>query len=271
MNVLEDFGGTGPLLHFAHANAYPVKTYSSFLKLFTDQFTVVGLNQRPMWEDSSPGTFEDWTVLAEDLIQHLRQNQFENVIGVGHSMGANATLMAAQIEPSLFSKIVLIDPVILPEQIYQLLENASFEEKRKMNPLLEKAMKRRNEWLSQEDAIQYFESKTFFQRFSDTAKEDFITHGLRQQSNGSLTLAYSREWEARVYGTGNSPWSYLRQIQHPCLIIRAEHSDVMRTEDEWSDIKSQTGMSTCIQLDGAGHLIPQESPIELHNKMTEFL
>jgi len=271
VNFIEDFGGNGPILHFAHANAYPVKTYTSFLKLFTDHYTVIGLNQRPMWEDSSPGTFEDWTILAKDLIKFLRQNQFENVVGVGHSMGANATLMAAQIEPTLFSKIILIDPVVLPEPIYEMIAKTSFEQMRTMNPIIETALMRQNEWLNQEDAIQYFESKKFYQRFSNQAKLDFIEHGLTKQSNGSFTLAYPREWEARIYGTNNSPWQYLRLNQHPCLIVRAEQSDVIRTDEAWGLIKNQSSAATCIQMDDVGHLIPQEHPLELHKMIMEFL
>lgn len=36
------------------------------------------------------------------------------VVGAGHSMGAVATMFAALKQPSLFTKLVLIEPVILP-------------------------------------------------------------------------------------------------------------------------------------------------------------
>lgn len=271
MNLIEDFGGEGELLHFAHANAYPLRTYTTFLNQFTDSYKVIGMNQRPMWSDSDPDAFEDWADLADDLIHTFDEKKVSQVIGAGHSMGAIATLIASIKRPDLFTKIILIDPVILPLQVYEMMKGMSFEQKSQVNPMLNIALKRRNEWTSVAEARDYFDSKTFFKRFAESAKQDFIEHGIRLAENEKFTLAYTREWEARIYGTSPSPWEYLKNIAHPCLIVRAEHSDVITSEEAWTEIKETTVGATCVQIDGAGHLIPQEVPEKLCQSINEFL
>jgi len=271
LNLIEDFGGKGPVLHFAHANAYPIKSYSYFLNLFTDSFTVIGMNQRPMWPEESEEDFNDWSILADDLILELDGYGSGPVFGLGHSMGAIATLLASHKRPDLFKKIVLVEPVILPEQVYGYMAKMSFEERKAMNPMIAIAAKRRNSWTERATARENFESKSFFQRFSSHSKEDYLDYGLSATQDGGFKLAYRREWEARIYGTTINPWSYLEKTKVPCLIIRAQHSDVMRSDAEWQAVKNRAVQSTCVQFDKAGHMVPMEQPQALHKLIEDYL
>lgn len=271
MNLIEDFGGEGEVLHLAHANAYPIKSYNYFLNLFADSYKVMGLNQRPMWAVESAEDFEDWSVLATDLIEQLEAAALGPVYGLGHSMGAIATLIAAHHRPDLFKKIVLIEPVVLPEQVYGNMAKMTIEERKAVNPMMNIAAKRRDSWADKEEAKDYFESKTFFQKFSDQAKVDYLNHGLVTTGDGMLKLAYRREWEARIYGTTINPWPFLENTKVPCLLIRAEFSDVVRSEREWHAIKERARNVSCVQFDGGGHMLPMEDPEGLHVLIGEFL
>jgi len=271
VELIEDFGGVGDVFHFAHANAYPIKTYESFLNQFVDNYSVIGMHQRPVWPDADIDSFDNWSILADDLIRIFDERKISQVIGVGHSMGAIATLIASIKRPDLFKKLVLIEPVILPLSVYGMMKGISFEQLAELNPLLKKAFIRRNEWSSKEEALEYFNGKSFFKRFSETGKKDFIEHGIKPAESGSYTLSYAREWEAKIYGTNPNPWDYLDKIKHPCLIIRAEFSDVITTTEAWTEVRNAANTATCIQMDGAGHLIPQEMPEKLYKRILEFL
>lgn len=270
MIEFEDFGGQGKALHFAHANAYPIKTYNTFLNILTSDFHVIGMNQRPVWPNENPEDFVNWDILADDLIDFLDQQNLSNIYALGHSMGGIATLMASIKRPDLFSKIILIDPVILPEVYYQAIEQASFEKLQKMNPLITIAMNRRDRWATIDEARTYFESKTFYKRFNKEAKKDFLQHGIKKDDNG-FRLSYPREWEARVYGTASNPWNALRKIKANTLIIKAEFSDVIRSENDWKNIQHAAKNASFVELENAGHLMPQEKPKELISKIIEYL
>ena len=53
-----------------------------------------------------------WDDMADDLAQALRARGLEGVIGVGHSMGGVATLLASVKHPKLFRAVVALDPVL---------------------------------------------------------------------------------------------------------------------------------------------------------------
>jgi len=270
LKKLEAFGGKGKQLHFAHANAYPVNTYRHFLDLFKDRFEVYGMHQRPCWPGSDENDFVKWEQLAADMIEVFEEHNMKSVIGMGHSMGGVATLYAANKRPDLFSAIVLIDPVIMDKDMLKMLSQMPFEIQVANNPMAQIAMKRRNTWETKEEALSYFESKRFFQAFTSEAKKHFIAHGL-SSIDGHLTLSYPREWEARVYSMVPDVWEELAKIDCPALIVKAENSDVIRTEKHWNMIKEVARNANCVELPDSGHLIPQEKPKELMQVITNFL
>ena len=101
------------MLHFAHANGFPPGTYRKLLEELTESHHVVSMSARPLWPDSKPQDLRDWSDFAEDLRSEFDRRGLRGVIGVGHSLGAVASLLAAAADPGLFSAVIAIDPLIL--------------------------------------------------------------------------------------------------------------------------------------------------------------
>ena len=102
------FGGEGAVIHFAHANGYPPQCYQAFIDPFLKQYQVLGIKHRPLWPSDSGVPSGTWSQFADDLIAFFDQQGLRNVVGMGHSLGAIATLQAAIKRPDLFSTLVLI-------------------------------------------------------------------------------------------------------------------------------------------------------------------
>ena len=68
-----DFGGDGPLLHFAHANAYPPACYQQMIAPLLPHYHVIGVQNRPLWPGCQPEELTSWEMLADDLIRFLDQ------------------------------------------------------------------------------------------------------------------------------------------------------------------------------------------------------
>ena len=92
---LDDWGGTGPVLHLAHANGFPPGTYRKLIELLKTRYHVFTLRSRCLVPGSDPLTLGSWTDLADELAHSLRARGLENVVGVGHSVGGVATLLAS--------------------------------------------------------------------------------------------------------------------------------------------------------------------------------
>ena len=92
-----NLGGEGPIFHFSHANGYPPLAYRALLQSFQADHEVIASLHRPIWDTPpEPSEMKSWRPLGEDLLLLLEQLGRPN-ISVGHSMGAAAIAMAANI------------------------------------------------------------------------------------------------------------------------------------------------------------------------------
>ncbi|HKG53688.1 MAG TPA: hypothetical protein VKB04_05470, partial [Anaerolineales bacterium] len=57
-----DLDGSGPPLHFLHANGYPPDCYRPFLELLQTQYHVFGMLLRPLWKAANPNQIHSWKI-----------------------------------------------------------------------------------------------------------------------------------------------------------------------------------------------------------------
>jgi pimeloyl-ACP methyl ester carboxylesterase len=264
-----DFGGSGPLLHFAHSNGYPPACFRQMLQPLTDHFHVVGICLRPLWPGSEPEELQSWDVVATDLKQFFAQQGYRQVIGVGHSLGAVATMMAAGQAPDLFHSLVLIEPVFLPPQILNMI--AVQPEAAENMPLLPLTRRRRTHWPDRQTAFDHFRPKPVFHRWSDEVLWDYVDHALHETDNGEVTLTYRREWEARFYAQPPlTVWEEIPKVTQPTLAIRGAESDTLLPQS-WQLWQELQQGATFVEILEAGHMVPMERPQQLASKILNYL
>lgn len=264
----DDFGGNGRVLHFSAPNAYPPRTFRQFIAPLTADFHVIAAHHRPLWyldpaydhTDRPEDTVEwTWDAVADDLLRFLDEQGLDRVVGVGHSLGAVATMIAARRQPERFPAIILIEPVFLPPPILErLAENPKLSEER---PIVQAALRRRDRWPNRQNAFDRFRTKPIFGRWSDEALWDYVNEGLHDDpSTGGIALSYPREWEARFYARPPlNVWDELPGLTVPTLAIRATESDTLFPEAwvRWQTIQPQ---ATFVELDSVGHMLTMEAP-----------
>jgi pimeloyl-ACP methyl ester carboxylesterase len=265
----EDFGGTGPPLHFAHPNAYPPAVFRQFLGPLTADYHVLAMAQRPLWPGAHPAEMDDWQIFAGDLLDFLAERNLRGVIGVGHSLGAVATMMAAVQQPDLFRALVLIEPVFLPPAF---LESAMKQpEALEQSPMVQVARKRRSSWPDRKAAFAHFRRKQIFKRWSDAALWDYINEGLVANGAGEVTLAFTPEWEARIYGRlPLTVWAEIPRLTQPTLAIRGSESDTLSAEP-WALWQTLQPDAEYVELPDLGHMAPMEQPEILAQTVLSFL
>ncbi len=265
----EDFGGQGPLLHFAHPNAYPPACFTAILEPLTADYHVIAMYHRPLWPDHDPDEFEDWQLIADDLYHFLSQQGCDGLIGVGHSMGAVATMKVAWQHPRLFRALILIEPVFFEPQILRMIaDNPRITEE---SPMVRMTRKRRTHWPDRQTAFDHFRPKPVFNRWSDDALWSYINGALVDTDAGDVTLAYSREWEAQFYSRfPQNVWDEIPRVTQPTLAIRGEESDTLTAAawQLWQELQPQASFA---EIAGAGHMVPLENPAEVVAVINRFL
>lgn len=263
-----DSGGDRPPLHFYHANGFPISVYIPFLEMLKDDFRVVGMGLRG--QDAQTGGAVSWRRVANDLIDFLTKKQMGPVIGVGHSIGAVATLFAAAKYPDLFKKIILIDPVLLPLRYVFAIALMKCTGRKDLFFLAKRARTRKNGWKDRHEAYDYFKTKSLFKNFQDDFLRSYVTYGLKPVNNGGVELLCPPEAEARIFE--NYPldvWLWPRKIHMPALLIRGGHSDVL-SENEVKKFCSTCHTASARTLNNAGHLAPMERPGEVADLIRDF-
>jgi len=265
-----DFGGSGKTIHFAHANGYPPEGYRQFIQPFLENHQVIASKYRPLWGDQNPNNLKTWNTFADDMIRFMDDKGLKNVIGMGHSMGGTISVAAALKRPDLFDKLILIDPVIFSRKFLLPSKIFPFFLLKKIIPIAKISSKRRNKWSSKEEVYELWRKKRVFKRFSDESLQDLIDATIISDGNGGMTLAFSRDWETRVYTTAPYVFSKMIKLEIPITVVKAEFTDVI-TKDLWSTWQTQQPQTEFIEFKNAGHLVPLESPKELANILLKNL
>jgi pimeloyl-ACP methyl ester carboxylesterase len=265
----EDFGGAGRWLHLAHANGYPPNSYRALAGHLAQSHRVVSMEQRPLWPSSDPQDFDSWHPIGDDLLAFLEQHGIERLVGVGHSLGAVATMYAAVNCPELFAAVILIEPVFFPPAtLDQLRQNP---ETALRTPLIKRTNRRRNSWPNREAAFARFREKRVFSRLSDEALWDYVNSAVVAGPDDTARLRYPREWEARIYATPPTDvWEKVAQLRPPTLAVRAAHSDTLDSA-AWAHWQQRQPAAHFVEAPGSDHLLPMSHPAQLAGIILTFL
>ena len=268
-----DYGGTGPPLHFLHANGYPPDCYQPFLELLKTEYHVFGMLLRPLWQDSKPENLRSWHPLSDDLRSFL-SSQSGPVIGVGHSIGAIVTLRAALHDPSLFKALVLIDPVLfVPGRLFLWHFFRTIGLGDRVHPLIAGAKKRRRTFEDLDTAFSRYRDRNIFRYMSDEYLKIYIEGITRPTTDGKYELVYSPAWESQIYRTGLRDfdiWHGLPKLNVPTLFLRGSESDTF-LENAAKMVKQKQPQAQVGVLERSTHILPLERPKEVFDIMQSFL
>lgn len=261
---LYDFGGSGPVMHLALANGFPPQTYRPLMRPFTERFRVVSLPPRALWLDPPPPeTAPSWRTLADDLLAGFDAYELDSVIGVGHSFGGVATVLAAIAQPRRFRGLVLLDPTMLEPAVIKLVEAARAAGTDHRMPMVEAALRRRARFASRDEAFAYWRDKPLFAGWSDDVLWLYVDGMTRPASDGGeLEITWSPEWEAHYYRTLYTEiWQDLPKLsrQLPVLAIRGTTTNAFVTESADAFRAALPG-ATLVEIESHGHLFPQSAP-----------
>ena len=180
-------------------------------------------------------------------------------------MGATVITLCAAGHKVTPEKMILIEPIFLPEGIYSA--NLTVEQ----HPLASKSIKRKNQWNSHLDVRDYLQSKSLFKNWDSEMIDLYIKHGISCSDSGSLQLSCSPRREASLFmgSVVENPWPLLSDISCPVLVVEGEISE----NKSYIDLKkaaSSFPAGCYTEVKGAGHLVPMEKPSEVIEIIKNF-
>lgn len=242
--------GSGPVLHFAHANGFNAETYCALLSPLSESFRIVASDARGHGHTTLPtpaGLQQGWTIFRDDLLAGLERIAPYGAILAGHSMGATASLMVAALRPEKVRALVLVEPVLMPEGVGP-----------GDNELARRAEKRRDAFASLDEAFTLYRGRGAFKTWPDDMLRDYLTSGL-EQTNTGFRLSCRPAWEAGDFRTTPPGVSALAgALRCPVTLIHA--SDGTASENEVAIFKKLYPATRVVTQASATHFLPMEFP-----------
>ena len=266
-----DWGGTGPLLHFAHGNGFPPGTYRKLISELGKSHHVVSMSARPLWAESRPRVLRDWSVFAEDLRAELGRRDLRGIVGVGHSLGAVTSLLAAAADPGLFSAAVAVDPIVLTGARALFWGTVKAVGLAGRVNLVRGARRRRELWSDRAEARNTYSGKKIFASWDPEVLDDYLDSGMVDLPQGGVRLRYPRECEARIFSAApHDLWAELRKVSVPTLFVQGESSDTF-LDAARARVEREVPASLTAVVADSSHFLPMERPAELARVINEFL
>ena len=186
------------IIHFAHANGFPAKTYNKLFSILENEFCINYL-ERHAHNPRFPVT-DGWKYLAKELKEEIEKRYTKPVIGVGHSLGGVLHFLVAVENPQLYERLILLDaPVIsrLSSRGLQFLKTTKLIDR--FSPSRATRF-RRNLWTTSAEAFEHFVRKEKFAMFDREVLRDYIEHGTIETEKG-FELFFKPSVEAKIYRT----------------------------------------------------------------------
>ncbi len=255
-----------PVLHFSHANGFPAPCYEAMLAPLRRRHRV-GFIEAIGTDPRYPPT-EGWPHLVEQLIDTLERDYGgEPVFGVGHSLGAYLSFLAAVRRPELFRAIVLLDAPIIGAfkgRALGVVKRLGMVDR--VTPA-GMTRERRSVWTTREEAMAHFTSKKLFRNFTDECLEHYVRHGLAG-APGRYRLRIDPEIEYRIYRTiPHGMGRHLRTLKVPAGFVGGVDSDVLRRVG----LGAMRGPRFAKLRVPGGHLFPFEHPLVAAAAVEELL
>jgi pimeloyl-ACP methyl ester carboxylesterase len=261
LQVNEWPGKSTPVL-LLHATGFHSRCWDSIARLLGDTH-IFAVDMRFHGGSDRHGEV-DWQLMAGDVEQLLDRLELKNLVGVGHSMGGYLLAYAAASRQANFKQLILIDPVILPPDMYPMFVKTLETMKVTDSPV----SRRKNRWQDAAEMYQRFRNRAPFDTWQDQVLRDYCDYALRAvPDESSLQLACDPLHEAAIYlnHKGNEAiHDLLPNLDLPVTVMRARHVPGelfdFSTSPTWPELANAMPQARDIYLPHLSHFIPMEAP-----------
>jgi pimeloyl-ACP methyl ester carboxylesterase len=212
--AVHDLGGEGRPALLVHATGFHGRVFSPLAALLGQGLHCLGPDLRGHGESGvPPGLDFNWLGFADDILAVVDALELDSPVGIGHSCGGAALLLAEQARPGTFSKLYCFEPVVFP--------SGEVPSSKLAEPLAKGARQRREVFASREEAYANYASKAPLATFDERALSAYVEFGFEDLADGTVRLLCRGDNEARVYENGFRHPAFSRLGEIACPVVLA--------------------------------------------------
>jgi pimeloyl-ACP methyl ester carboxylesterase len=201
-----------------------------------------------------------WERFGEDVGEIARRLSRAHgrsiALGLGHSFGGTALVMAAAAAPDLFERLVLVDPVMASPAYFAARELPAAAAN---SDLVGSARRRRQHFASRAEARAGWATRKAFAAWTPRALDLYAEYGLVDSAEGGVELACPAEVEALIYEQARrfDVLPYAPKVKTPARLLNAERGSFPREMHDQFAARMRDCVVTRVPT---GHLVPMERP-----------
>lgn len=178
------------------------------------------------------------------------------LLGIGHSVGATALLLAEASWPGTFSALYCYEPILVPAGERRPVGTP--------NPLAEAARRRTATFSSRTAAADRYRSSRSLSHLDPKVLAAYISHGFADRPDGTVTLRCLPDHEALVYenGMASDAFDRLGEVRCPVTVAVGTRS-LDRGRGSAPVVVAALPDARLVEVEGLGHLGPLESPADV--------
>ncbi len=255
-----------------HATGFHARCWDKTIAALPPGYHIVAVDQRGHGRSSKPDSLVDWSLMGRDVGALVTGLGLQNIVGVGHSMGAHVIVQIADVMTERFERLVLLDPTITEPEAYQ-----SPTQLADLDPSQNPVSRRRNRWESPEAMFSAFKDRHPFSLWRPDVLMDYCQYGLLAVDDGEgFILACPPYLEASVYEGFRSldPYPLVKRITLPVAILRAQMAsdDVTSVRDfanspTWPGLVDVFPDAQEVHMPELSHFMPMQDP----QRMAEYI
>ena len=230
-----------------HGNRRTCRSWDAVVKNIRSRFHVIALDARGHGDSDWPEKGYRLRDGVEDLIGFCVGLGLKDAIGVGHSSGGLVMALAADKRRGLFSRLVLLEPVVVVDEAFGQL-------------VASKSRRSRRTWPSHQELYTFLKRHKMAGRWRDDVIQDVVSHETIELPDGSIAM----KW-----GTNTLAWSQrrkeredlkpvFRRLGLPIVLVAGEQPAVPL--DGVRPIAAEISDFRMVTMKGTGHNMYMERP-----------
>jgi len=254
-----DWGGGGGAVLLLHGFTAHAHAWDDLAQALSPSYHVLALDQRGHGDSdwARDGAYATEDHLA-DIAGFVEAMGLSRLAIIGHSMGGRNAIAYAACYPEKVERLVLVDS-------RPASDAGGADMVRRLLSLIPPQV------VSVDEVVPGL--LQLFPGLSPEMAYHLVRYGFRELATGRLVPKYDMAIGAQAHRAGYAAadlWPFIRQIRCPTLIIRGAESPVL-THEAALRMAGAIARSQLIEIEGAGHLVPQESPRAFETAVRRFL
>lgn len=251
-----EWGDTdAPPLLMLHATGLCAWPWKPIARGLAETYRVLAFDQRGHGDTDASDKGYRFEYAGEDLAAIVDALQLSQPRVIGHSSGGLATIIAANILPDRFGRVVLVET--------RVSNDAPSAPSQDLNRRAERTRMKRPIWDNRQSMFEAYRSRAAFKDWQDEPYRQFIDGGTRLLPDGRAELKCHPETEATFYGMRDdlAVENYLKNLSGEWLLLLADYPGSQRVDDPGiRQFREMVSGAHVTPMGKGSHFLPMEYP-----------